>query len=458
MRFPAAVLLAALALGGCGSALPAGPAIPSALPGTAAGALVPTAAHLPALEARAAAGLAHVLFAKSPGGLPATIARAESFRAPIARAVAGPCGGASADELESIVILESAGRPDVLAGGSVSDAAGLTQIVASTATGLLGLHLDLGASARLTRELAATADPRRAARLRARRARADPRFDPAQALAATCRYLTVARTALGRTDLAEESYHMGIGNLQTALRRFGASAPIPYGELYFGSSPAEHASAYAWLSGLGDDSPTYLWRLRAAQAALGLARSNPAALARESDLQTATDSAELALHPPCCTPAFATPDALARAEGSGELVGLPLAALRGGGITPARALTALGGRYEALRPDALAVLGWIGRIVSTLAHDGPLELTAAARDGVLQARLAAADPALTPSGYTTDITGYSFALARRYRSPAQALALQFALDRLTALDLVAWVRSPSSIRVTVAGGAARALR
>ena len=38
---------------------------------------------------------------------------------------------------------------------------------------------------------------------------------------------------------------------------------------------------------------------------------------------------------------------------------------------------------------------------------------------------------------------------RAYRSPAQAQALQFWLDRLTALNLIAWVREPTVIHVTV---------
>jgi hypothetical protein len=51
-----------------------------------------------------------------------------------------------------------------------------------------------------------------------------------------------------------------------------------------------------------------------------------------------------------------------------------------------------------------------------------------------------------PSEHTT---GYAFDLSRTYRSGAQAQALQFWLDRLTALDLIAWTREPRVIHVTV---------
>jgi hypothetical protein len=47
-------------------------------------------------------------------------------------------------------------------------------------------------------------------------------------------------------------------------------------------------------------------------------------------------------------------------------------------------------------------------------------------------------------------SGYAFDLRRRYASPAQAGALQFELERLQALDLIAWARTPAAIHVTVA--------
>jgi hypothetical protein len=56
-----------------------------------------------------------------------------------------------------------------------------------------------------------------------------------------------------------------------------------------------------------------------------------------------------------------------------------------------------------------------------------------------------------PSMHTT---GFAFDLSRRYRTPAQAQALQFWLDRLTALDLIAWAREPSTIHVTAGPRAA----
>jgi hypothetical protein len=83
-----------------------------------------TAGRAAKFERAAAFGLSHALYAKSPGGVVATARRVESFRALIEAAAAG--GPVSADVLEALVFLESAGRPDVIAGDDPAGAAGLT--------------------------------------------------------------------------------------------------------------------------------------------------------------------------------------------------------------------------------------------------------------------------------------------------------------------------------------------
>jgi hypothetical protein len=52
-------------------------------------------------------------------------------------------------------------------------------------------------------------------------------------------------------------------------------------------------------------------------------------------------------------------------------------------------------------------------------------------------------------GYSLHTTGYAFDVLRSYRSNRQAGAFQFWLDRLQALGLIAWVREPAAIHVTV---------
>src|SRR3954468_8458315 len=101
------------------------------------------------LERRAAAGLAHVLYAKSPGGAVVSAARTATWRPQIDRVAKR----AHLDPavLEAIVMLESAGIPDAQASNDLNGAVGLTQILAETGRDLLGMRIDVRASARLTR-------------------------------------------------------------------------------------------------------------------------------------------------------------------------------------------------------------------------------------------------------------------------------------------------------------------
>src|SRR3954462_3542838 len=151
------------------------------------------------LASRAAAGLSHVLYAKSPGGATATAARVARFP-PLIEATARR-HGEDPDLLEAIVFLESAGRPEARAGNDLSGAVGLTQILAQTGQGLLHMHVDLARSMRLTKRIGRAFVKGRRGQgpgLRAQRRRADQRFDPAKSLAATCRYLRFAKEQLGR--------------------------------------------------------------------------------------------------------------------------------------------------------------------------------------------------------------------------------------------------------------------
>jgi hypothetical protein len=94
--------------------------------------------------ARAIDGSAHVLYVKSPGGALATAARVAQFRPLIDRALNGT--NLDPSLVEALVFVESAGRPDVVVGGDPANASGLTQILASTGSSLLGMHIDLARS------------------------------------------------------------------------------------------------------------------------------------------------------------------------------------------------------------------------------------------------------------------------------------------------------------------------
>src|SRR3954465_422690 len=339
VRRAVAGLLALVVLAGCGSSKPK----PNPDAGTIADPLAYDGTREAEFEARATAGLTPVLVEKSPGGVVATARRVARLRPLIDRAaVSAPV---DADTLEALVFLESAGRPCAQA-GKLEGAAGLTQILAQTATGLLGMHVDLRKA-------------RKAKSARALR-RADDRFVPSKALAGTVRYLRFASERLERTDLAIASYHMGVGNLQRALSLYGAS-DIPYAQLYFDSTPLNHASAWRLLYGLGDGSSTYLWRILAAKRLMRLYRTDRPAL----------DAVIAGSSPP--------------------LTGVPRALAAGHDLRFPKTATLL--------PRAATVAETIGTDVAKISKTSPLTVRAA--------------------------TGRTFYVSRIYRSHQQAVAFQF---------------------------------
>jgi hypothetical protein len=410
------------------------------------------------LAAAAARGHAHVVYAKSPGGVRASGARTARYR-PLVEAAA-TTARIDPDVLEAIVLLESAGRPDAVADARLEGAVGLTQILAETGRNLLGMRVDPAGARRIGRSIRRAqrrGDGALVARLRARRRAVDERFDPPKALAATARDRLIARGELHREDLAVESYHMGIGNLQTALRAYGADAS--YARLYFDSTPVRHAAAWQALARLGDDSATYLWRVMAAREIMRLYRSDPAQLDRISALQNAKNSAEEVLHPQTQTERFATPDDLRAAYDDGRIVALPRGVLNTHGLRLDPQMGELAGRlkrspatYRGLRPAALALLVVLGAGTKEISGREPLVLTSTVRDQRYQ-RLLIADNGEATRNYSLHTTGWAFDILRRYRSRAQALAFEFMLGRLQSQDLIAWVREPAAIHVTVSGRA-----
>jgi hypothetical protein len=368
--------------------------------------------------------------------------------------------------MEAIVFLESAGRPDAAADPELEGAVGLTQILAETGRNLLGMRVDPAAARRLGRSIRRNEARGRDAvveRLRARRRSVDERFDPVASLRATARYLEIARRELRRDDLAVVSYHMGIGNLQAVLRDLGEER-IPYARVFFDVSPLHHPAAWTRLSSFGDDSSTYLWRVEAARAIMRRWREDPAGLERLAALHAAKASAEEVLHPPGSTPSFATPGQVRDATDDGELVELSSERLAAAGVRIDPGMGELADRleeerslYRALRPEALAVLEYLGTGARAISGAAPLVVTSAVRDRRYQRLLVAGNREAT-RGNSLHTTGYAFDIRRDYVSPRQARAFQFLLDRLTALDLIAWVREPAAIHVTVSARAGEMLR
>jgi hypothetical protein len=398
---------------------------------------------------RATAGHSHVLYAKSPGGALATARRVERWRPLIERLA----GDVDADLLEAMVYLESAGNPAARASDDLEGAVGLTQILAGTATTLLGMEVDVAASERVNRRIARRGPTPRLLRLRRR---VDERFDPRKALAGSVRYLELARERFGRDDLAVVSYHMGMGNLESVLGAYGQS-DVPWAQVYFDATPRNHPSTQRLLAGLGDDSSTYLWRVYAAREIMRLYREQPDRLRRLSRLHTAKASAEEVLHPRSETQVFQEPEELEQAYLDGDL--RPFAGIAGMRLDPqagelARRLEADRDLYRGLRPEAYELAVYLGAGVRQLADTrASLIVTSTVRDQSYQDLLARDNPFATRE-YSLHTTGFAFDVRRNYRSRAQAAAFQYLLDRLQSLNLIAWVREPGAIHITASSEAA----
>jgi hypothetical protein len=416
-----------------------------------------------ALAGSAALGLDRGLFTSSPGGVAATAARVARWRPLVERAARG--SGFGPNLLEALVFVESSGRPDAIAAGGVASSAGLTQIVASTGRRFLHLHVNTRRSRALTLRIDradARGAHRTARQLRRWRARYDARFAPAKALRATVRYLVVARRHLGRDDLAVAAYHLGIGTVQRLVSSWGGEAPS-YAQLYFGSAPDRHARTWRRLAPLGESSRDYYWKVLAAKRVMHLYRREPAALRFEDEQQARKNSAEEFLHPRFRTAQFTTPKALAKAWRRHVLRAIPLDTARSH-IRVSRFLGQEARRlgrshrlYRGLRRPALEALLYIGARVHQLSGTrAPLLVTSAVRDKRYQRVLMHVN-ANAARTYSIHTTGYAFDIARTYRSASQADAFEFVLERLQALNAIAYIRESGAIHVAVAADFGRKL-
>jgi Transglycosylase SLT domain len=426
---------------------------------------------------RGSRGFSHVLYRLSPGGVEASAARTARFEDEIAAAAGEE--GLEPSTLEALVLLESAGRPDVIAGPTPESASGLAQILPGTAAELLGMSVDLERSSQLTKQIERAGgrvtrrgrEGRRARsklrRLIAERRRVDERFDPRAALAGAARYLALASQRFGREDLAVASYHMGIGNLQSLIETYLAPEPVSggtraaveeneltYPQLFFDTSPLRNPRAYRQLRGFGDDSASYLFRVEAAREVMRLFRDDLDGLRRLAELHANKASAEEVLRPPDRTEQFADADALREAYEDGDLVRLENDPRRLG-YSVDRQMGELAERldgerrlYRGLRPEALATVVYTARRVRRITGEPTtLRLTSTVRDAPYQGLLRERNAQAT-DGYSLHRTGYAFDIARDL-DDSEEEALVAELERLQALAVIDWVYEPGAIHVAV---------
>jgi len=81
-------------------------------------------------------------------------------------------------------------------------------------------------------------------------------------------------------------------------------------QLYFDTAPDHNPATYRLLSGFGDQSSLYYWRVQGAVQVMKLYRHDRAALKRLASLQTQRDSTAAVLHPPDRLQPALRPDAV----------------------------------------------------------------------------------------------------------------------------------------------------
>lgn len=416
------------------------------------------------LVAAAQRGFAHPLYALVPGGAIASAERTARYRPLIDEAADGT--DIDPDDLEALVYLESAGRPTAAADPQFVGAVGLTQILAETGENLLDMRTDPARARSITRSIRRAqrrGDTELVRRLEARRRAADERFDPPKALAGAVRYLEFARGELGRDDLALASYHAGVGNIQNVVAAYGQGDDVSYAQLYFDTTPVHNEAAYERLAGLGDDSPTYLWRIGAAKEIMRLHREDPDALREQAALQTAKNSSEEVLWPEVSTPRYTSAAQLRESYDNGTLRALSPDLLGAEGVRIDPQMGELAPRrdlsrrlFRGLRPEALAVLVTLGAGVREISGaTKPISVTSTVRDQRYQDLLTGVNAQATRD-YSLHTTGYAFDILRSFSGTRQEDAFWFMLRRLQAHDMIAWLPEFGAAHI-VAGPRAEAL-
>jgi hypothetical protein len=188
---------------------------------------------------------------------------------------------------------------------------------------------------------------------------------------------------------------MGIGNLDNVLNAYGEH-DVSWAQVYFDSTPRHRRAAYLLLSGFGDDSATYLWRVYAAREIMRLYRDDRAKVNQLDELQQA---------------------------GADSL--RPLEGIPGIRLTP---------QLRATSHD-----------VQPAVFDLAVYLAAGVR------QLSGVKAPLTVEG----VSDWSLDVGRRYANGAQALAFQYMLDRLQSLNLIVWGREADIIHITASSECAR---
>jgi hypothetical protein len=262
---------------------------------------------------------------------------------------------------------------------------------------------------------------------------------------------------------------MGIGNLREVIARYVAPRAqarntrqtvrhykVTWPRLYYDSSPLRNPRTWDLISSLGDDTKHYLFKVEASKEILRMARSDLDELREVDAAQNSKNSAEEVLRPESDYPPYEDHEDLREAYARSELVPLPADPGRLG-YRIGRGMGSLAKRldqprilYQGLRREALATLLYIAKEYRRIAGKAfkPLRVTSTVRDLPYQDLLIQTNIQAT-SEYSLHTTGFAIDIAK----PKAEKPLRFMLERLQALDVIAWVEEPGAFHLTVGRGA-----
>jgi hypothetical protein len=211
------------------------------------------------------------------------------------------------------------------------------------------------------------------AMLRQKRQKIDRRYDPAAAVLAQTRYLLALYDRFPSPDWLFQAYHGGEAGVERLLHKYlgsewtGSAAQairsgngghaLTFEDVYLTTSPYSHTDVFLYLYGRGDDHRHYWWKLRVAEQAIALYRSDPREFEKQWLALSPGHGMEAVWYPDETKNPIANLSALKSADRKGRFAPVPDTALYA--LRPAPLDKANAKWYRALRPETLGLLNLV---------------------------------------------------------------------------------------------------
>lgn len=373
-----------------------------------------------------------------------------------------------AHALQGIIMIESGGSSLPV---STASAAGVVQMMPKTARQFgLVVSENTARTDKLLRMVKAGDRP-----AYAELARVDERFNPYQCIKGGARFLTSLFNHYGRWDFAVAAYHGGQGNIDKLIWRYAKESMcenrsnirqlvnangLSYSRIFFGCSPASTPATYRimkdYKSSEKDFSAQYYWNVLAAEQAIKLFQDDSDRFTRKVNYwkDHRGKSAEAMWYGPEVN-GYKSSTELQAAYDSGELVPAPCDPKVMGYkfdnlILGNYVLKAERTLFQGSRPETIGLLMTIASLTrqqsghwdEALTVTGLVETQASLTRRTIMKKSA-------PAGGKFNTTGRTINIARNYRSEAQRIGFQYALDFLKDRGDICYTAEGMTVHVTL---------